>query len=349
MIEGAVDKFTRLSDTIFKGRATDDLAAVDARTVVDEGKVISAFKNKGMMNSPLIDKLATDFKGLKLGDVTKYIDKGTLLVDKKRLMEDVLNGMGKYGALIMGDQPGGILDKLKDRGLDLAGWLDGDVIHNAQLLIEEAKYVFDGDNFKDAQSFANYMGRFLGNENLAKFVNLSEESAFLGSLLSYAIDIGLPELIDGIIAESSGDKEVKEDLWGRVGAEAIFSSDLKTLNKALDNTSLSEIRKYAGNPVKSLLLSYASRTNEYDFNRTAEATMLNSTLLRLDPVWNKITLGGKVRVNLSAYQMLSPDARDTLSMLVDHRAYATCGYKIGMKSTGEIMKALYPDLLLLEE
>lgn len=349
MAEGALDKFTRLSDTIFKGRATDDLAAVDARTVVDEGKVISAFKNKGMMNSPLIDKLTTDFKGLKLGDVTKYIDKSTLLVDKKRLMDDVLNGMGKYGALIMGDQPGGILDKLKDRGLDLAGWLDGDLIQNAQVLIEDAKYIFDGDNFKDAQSFANYMGRFLGNSNLAKFVNLSEESAFLGSLLSYAIGIGLPELIDGIIAESSGDKEVKEDLWGRVGAEAIFSSDLKSLNKALDNTSLSEIRKYVGDPVKSLLLSYASRTNEYDFNRTAEATMLNSTLLRLDPVWNKITLGGKVRVNLSAYQMLSPDARDTLAMLVAHRAYATSGYKIGMKSTGEIMKALYPDLLLLEE
>ncbi len=334
-----------LSDTVYKGAATDNLVAVEANKVTDSEKVINDYKStqgKGTgIGTKIATKVATAINSIDENDVRKaatFIDIENGGIRTEKAVEAATSAFGKYAGGAFESLSPGLQKGLTKIGITEDKLASGELVNEVALVINgEHQLINQVKNIDDAKSFTEFLSRALGNEKVMSVIDLTEQAETLSRFVTLAIDLGVPELFDEIINKIQS-PEGRAVAWARLASDAIISSNLPLLSQALDNVSVRELRAIVADPVKALLSNYVIADRPY----SAEYISLTQILTRLEPEWYLKDVEGVKYPNLSVYSSANEAAVKILSRGVEHRSYVSVASRVPRLTAMNVITNFYP-------
>ena len=223
-------KITSISTPFWRGGAQENIAVADVyEGQQTETKTVSEFKS---VTKNISDNVVSGVKGSKLTDLTGLIKTGSSTgIDKASLVSrlESLSGV-RFGSVdgIMGEVSDGALGKLiNSTGLDSKRIMDdtGQFINLSQ-----------GTDFKTANDYTSLVNSLFDTNIGRMIVDNYAEVALFGTLIAFAVEIGLPDAIDDLMDKITDKKEAKKALIASLESAA-RNGDVDTLKK---------IRKHIG-------------------------------------------------------------------------------------------------------
>ncbi len=243
------------------------------------------------------------------------IKDGSLGVDKKFAGRRVDQVAGQNLSGIFGANP-----NLKAKALGNIVGLTGNP--KAQYITDQAGNVMkiaDGADTARASGITKAVSLLFKNTALGNFV---DDNAVLGTAMAYleeAVALGIPTLIDSIMGKVKADKESKKRLIDNT-LLIVARGDLTTLNKIIDWIGAEGVLFKVPNAIKILLAAYKlpfrSDPGKYQEYRDEFVGTLN----RLNPKWDKTTMGGVEVYNYDVFSRVSAHAK-LLLLLNDDETY----------------------------
>ena len=223
-------KITSISTPFWSGGTQENIAVADVyEGEQTETKTVSEFKS---ITKNISDNVVSGVKGSKLTDLTALIKTGSGSgIDKDALTSrlETLSGV-RFGSVdgLMGEVSDGALGKLiNSTGLDSKRIMDdtGQFINLSQ-----------GTDFKTANDYTSLVNTLFDTNIGRVIVDNYAEVALFGTLIAFAVEIGLPDAIDDLFDKISDKKEAKK---------ALIAS-LESAARNGDVSTLKSIRKHIG-------------------------------------------------------------------------------------------------------
>lgn len=327
---------SRLSNTIFQGRSTDAMIAIDAYEISKSTPTNNVYDTVRGIYADTIGKIQTDKgTGVRLSEL--IVRAKTTKMSKADLLNGALSAMGTDLPNLLGKLGG----SLKDRVAETAGTLLGDDAKRAvEVLYNDAGMLIEASNVKDARDLLDFIGG-VTNADLIRFVDIEAESAILAAVAQELMAYNAPDILDDLI-ETSSSERVKLNVYSYIGATAISGSDLPTVNKILDKIGLNKFLEFNPDAIDQILSSYTKGFDGVE-SYPQRRELLVSTLQRIDPHWNKVLRSGSYVTNLGRYSLASDHARIVLSIQEPDRTYCMAAKAYTSRSVNSVVKELYPD------
>lgn len=294
----------KLADTIATTGPKDELLAQDVYSF-NPGGMLTSYSGK---LKDLAKDLGDTFKGggglaANLANILKVGSGGDIGVDadalKGRLINAVGGKQGLFNSLTQDFQ-----DTLVD-GSDLNPQLMGRV--NA--VVNGAVRSFQTDDIKSAQGLFNLIGGVLGDNSIMELVDVGAKTQLFSQIYREAINLGIPEAIDIIVAKSNdADRSAIFGLTYGV-TDAVARADLHTINTMIDRLGKDALLAASPTAILQILSAYrfTPETQEKDY---AEIwNKMNSTLNRLDPDWGYRMRGSARIIDLNVFTYVSEDVK----------------------------------------
>lgn len=328
---------TRLSNTIFQGRSTDAMVAVDAYEISKSTPKNGIYDTVKGIYTDAIVRLNTDKNAAHR--LTQLILRSkSNQVDKFGLINDALGVLGSSLPNVLG-QLGGAMQK---RIADTAGMLMGDNAKRAvEVIYNDAGRLITAASVKDARELLEFVGEITDAE-LIKFIDIEAESAVLASIARELVAYNVPEMLDDLIAAASTE-EIKDNIYSYIGATAISGSDLVTVNKIIDRIGLTGFLEYNPDAINQILTSFTIGSDTTVEQYPDKRTLLINTLVRIDPNWDKVLRAGVYLPNLGRYIAANREAKLILSLEEPERTLCMTAGTYAPLTVHNVIKDLYPD------
>lgn len=328
----------RLSNSMFQGRPSDKLLVKDTYEVTTGETRNSVFETaKGIYSDAIGGLKGNTSSPRDLAELVIGAKQGSLT--KMEMVDKALSAMGSSLPSLLG-QVGGTLQNVLGDTLKDAGF--GNVADLGKLLYGAAPLFVKGGDVDDVDGLIRMVGELTGKGELMEFFNLGAEAGILSGIAKQLVKYGIGDLVDDL-AEMAHDESVKNAIFAAIIENAINTSDLKSVNKALDKLGADGLLAERPLAIAEILAGYRF-PEDFDMrNAVAERNYLISTLVRISPYWTtKLRNGVEIR-DYKNWVALGSDAK-TLMILVDdaHRITAiSCG-GIRQNTVGSVQAELYP-------
>jgi hypothetical protein len=329
---------SRLSNSMFQGRPGDKLLVKDTyevttgetrNSIFDTAKGIYSDAIGGLKGNTSSPRDLTELViGAKQGNMTK-----------QEMLDKALSAMGSSIPSLFG-QVGGTLQNVLGDTLRDAGF--GEVADLGKILYGAAPLFVKGADVDDVDGLIRIVGELTGQSEMMEFFNLGAEAGILSGIAKQLVRYGIGDLVDDL-AEMAHDESVKEAIFRGIIENAINTSDLKSVNKALDKLGADGLLSERPNAIAEILAGYRF-PEDFDMrNILTERNMLIGTLIRISPYWTtKLRNGVEIR-DYKNWVALGTDAK-TLMMAVDdaHRITAISYNAVRQNSVAGVQAELYP-------
>jgi len=327
----------RLSNSIFQGRPSDKLLVKDTYEVTNNETRNSVFETtkgiysdaigglKGNTSSPR--DLAELVMGAKAGNLTK-----------SEMLEKALGAMGSTLPSLLG-QVGGTLQNVLGDTLTKAGF--GEVADFGKLLYGASPIFIKGADVGGTSSLIKFVGELTGKSDLMQFFNLGAEAGILSGIAAQLVRYGIGDLVDDIV-EMAHDESVKNAIFAAIIENAINTSDLKSVNKALDKLGADGLLAERPNAIAEILAGYRF-PEDFDMRLAdTERAYLIATLVRISPYWTTKLRAGVPIPDYKNWVALGTDAKTLMMRYEPERTMAiSCG-GIRQNTVGGVQAELYP-------
>lgn len=327
----------RLSNSMFQGRPSDKLLVKDTYEVTTGETRNSVFETSKGIYSDAIDGLKGNTSspreltelilGAKAGNLTK-----------SEMLEKALSAMGSTLPSLIG-QVGGTLQNVLGDTLRDAGF--GEVADLGKVLYGAAPLFVKGADVNDTDGLIRIVGELTGQSELMQFFNLGAEAGILSGIAKQLVRYGIGDLVDDL-AEMAHDESVKEAIFRGIIENAINTSDLKSVNKAIDKLGADGLLSERPNAIAEILAGYKF-PEDFDMrNALAERAYLITTLSRISIYWTTKLRNGTPIPDYKNWVALGSDAKTLMLMAEPERTMAiSCG-GIRQNTVGGVQAELYP-------
>jgi hypothetical protein len=327
----------RLANSIFQGRPSDKLLVKDTYEVTNTETRNSVFETTKGIYSDAIDGLKGNTSSPReLTELVLGAKNGNLT--KMEMVEKALGTMGSSLPSLLG-QVGGTLANVLGDTLGESGY--GDIAQLGKLLYGAAPTFIKGADVDDADSLIRFVGELTGKGDLMEFVNLGAEAGILSGIAKQLVRYGVGDLVDDV-AEMAHDESVKNAIFRAIIENAINTSDLKSVNKALDKLGADGLLAERPNAIAEILAGYKF-PEDFDMRlAAAERVKLISTLARISIYWSTKLRNGVAIPDYKNWVALGTDAKVLMMMAEPERTMAiSCGAIRPMNVAG-VQAELYP-------
>lgn len=188
-----------------------------------------------------------------------------------------------------------------------------------KMLYDQAEYIRDIGDVKDASGVAALLGSLSGNTELAKAINMQDSFALINTAVSKAYKYNIPGIADKFLT-AAGSPEERRGLALSLAKSAFPGAHLDTIQSILQVLDVDILKADQPMVISNLLNGYRINADDpYSVNINNLATELINTLTAIDVNWNKYNKDGTYILDLSIYKNVSDDARRVLSTIEEHR------------------------------
>lgn len=345
-----------LAPTSFETGPKDEAAVVDVYEKVDVSEPInritetkpSALSNLTNLAKDAISTATDNLKNLTdpnfIPKEIAKIKRGESILDGIPLSKDealdalkklATNGIGGVVSLetLKGDLLTDVLGSLgfKDNAAELAAGILGlpgstspietlaGTNPTLKMLYDQAEYIRDIGDVKNASGVAALLGSLSGNTELAKAINMQDSFALINTAVSKAYKYNIPGIADKFLT-AAGSPEERRGLALSLAKSAFPGAHLDTIQSILQVLDVDILKADQPMVIPNLLNGYRINADDpYSVNINNLATELINTLTAIDVNWNKYNKNGTYILDLSIYKHASDDARRVLSTIEEHR------------------------------
>jgi hypothetical protein len=345
-----------LAPTSFETGPKDEAAVVDVYEKVDVSEPInritetkpSALSNLTNLAKDAISTATDNLKNLTdpnfIPKEIAKIKRGESILDGIPLSKDealdalkklATNGIGGVVSLetLKGDLLTDVLGSLgfKDNAAELAAGILGlpgstspiealvGTNPTLKMLYDQAEYIRDIGDVKNASGVAALLGSLSGNTELAKAINMQDSFALINTAVSKAYKYNIPGIADKFLT-AAGSPEERRGLALSLAKSAFPGAHLDTIQSILQVLDVDILKADQPMVIPNLLNGYRINADDpYSVNINNLATELINTLTAIDVNWNKYNRNGTYILDLSIYKHASDDARRVLFTIEEHR------------------------------
>jgi hypothetical protein len=329
---------SRLSNSLFQGRPSDKLLVKDTYEVTTGETRNSVFDTaKGIFSDAIGGLKSNTSSPRDLAELVVAAKQGSMT--KMELVDRALSAMGSSLPSLLG-QAGGTLQNILGETLKDAGF--GEVADLGKILYAGAPIFVKGGDVDDTDSLIKFVGAITGNAELAQFFNLGAEAGILSGIASQLVRYGIGDLVDDI-AEMAHDESVKNAIFAAIIENAINTSDLKSVNKAIDKLGADGVLAERPNAIAEILAGYRF-PEDFDMrNAATERAYLIATLTRISAYWTTKLRNGVPVPHYGNWVALGSDAKTLMLMAEPERTYAISCYGVRPMTVGAVQAELYPN------
>jgi hypothetical protein len=292
---------TKISDTIFSTGAKDELLTVDIY---------------GKENSDVINTFTDKLKGLTAGQFGLGGAKSSIVSDLLSIAKSGKSGKFDLGSMtdrIVKEMGGssGILNNLTDAAkgpLTSSLGISSTVFDKMKVKLGEVYSAYQGGDLTSARGIFDLMGRFAGDSELFKMIDLGAQSNLLAGLINQAISFGVPESIDRLIEHSQDTRVTEVALQGNINT-AIEYGDIRTLDRMTTQLGAGRILSQSPLAVQILLARYKIPNGKKDTDYVTLWTELKALLNKINPQWLYRDRNGVLLTNLDSFLKVSNDVK----------------------------------------
>lgn len=328
----------RLADSIFQGRPSDKLLVKDTYEVTTQEERNNVYDTVKGVYSDAIGGLKTNTSSPR--DLTELIlESRNGNVSKLDMVKRALDAMGTSLGSVMG-QVGGTLQNQLGDWMKANGY--GEAAELGKLLYGAAPLLIKGADVTDVDGLIKFTGALTGKSELMEFFNLGAEAGILSGIAATLVKYGIGDLVDDL-AEYAHDESVKDAIFASILENAIITSDLKSVNKAIDRLGPDGVLMEKPNICQEILAGYRF-PEDFDMRQAAaERLYLIQTLNRISLYWCNKLRNGKLIPAYHSWLGIGSDAKVLMMMAEPERTYAIGAGTIQRKSVGQIQAELYPN------
>lgn len=169
------------------------------------------------------------------------------------------------------------------------------------------------DRYEETNAFLKVLRKVPGAEESVQVLDLHAEVLVLGGILDKAIDLGLPQAVDTVLAKVEDDRVRKEVVLSRVRPAAV-ASNLKVVREAVRLNSRDVVVAKVPDLVAVILRHYRFPSPATRVNYGTYRDELLTTLDMVDPQWAKTP---RASDNLSYLGPFVDASEDALTLLSD--------------------------------
>jgi hypothetical protein len=155
------------------------------------------------------------------------------------------------------------------------------------------------------------------------------------------VKYGIGDLVDDL-AEMAHDESVKNAIFAAIIENAINTSDLKSVNKALDKLGADGLLSERPNAIAEILAGYKF-PEDFDMrNALTERAYLIATLSRISIYWTTKLRNGTPIPDYKNWVALGSDAKTLMLLAEPERTMAISCSGIRQNTVGGVQAELYP-------
>ena len=289
---------TKLASGIFGTGAQDQLISQDIYGK-DNSDIINTFTDRlkdaaggllGGSKSSIVSDLLNIAKSsggkLDLGSMTD------------RIAKEMSGGSG-----ILNQLTAGVKDKLTGQ----LG-VSSDLFDKMKVTLGNLSSGYQNGDLNSARGIFDLMGRFCGDSDLFKMVDLGAQTNLLSGLIDQAMSFGFSDAIDRLIDSSQDSKVTTISLENNIRT-AVERADLTAINIIADNIGALRITSRSPEAVVTILARYRIPAGKKDTDYPTLWTALKETLDRIDPHWLTVERNGESLLNLASFRNASDDVK----------------------------------------
>lgn len=196
------------------------------------------------------------------------------------------------------------------------------------------------DRQGDASALASILSNVTGSEEVIEVFDLHAETAVLGALLDQAIDLGIPQAVETLLAQIEN-----EDVRRRVALErlrlAAMSSQLSTVRSIVTMTGSEAALAKVPDLIPLITQNYSWGSNVRSSEYPAKRDELIETLSLITPRWHLKLRDGQWVSNLEPFSMASSDAL-TLFKMSDYVLQASIAPTYPKRNYVQVARQYHP-------
>ena len=318
-------------DTFFKGSPVESLKVVDIyKESPDPDNVLNSFKS---LATAAKSKVAEVIKIPKfdLKELVSMVDlKDGLRLDRKALSARMMDSVGI--------REGEIPDTAKEnifRAMEGYLGLENGLVTNT---VGKALDLRDNPP-EDAAGFVDFLNGYLGGDSpIAGIVDSSPVLGFLKGTIEKAVEMGMPDALDALIAKVDSERDRVDILKTQV-QQAALAADLETLKVIEKHMSPEEMLAQCPELVQYVLSGFRISRLRPDATLQNYYDELVGYFDHIDPKWVRVG----VRTKLDSFTRASTDALTVFQTIGDYRTEALIARSYSPVDIIQRIKADYPN------
>jgi len=318
-------------DSFFKGSPVEQLKVVDIyKESPDPDNILNSFQSLATAAKSKIAEVVKIPK-FNANDIVSMVDlKDGLRLDRKALGSRLMDSLGI--------REGEIPDTAKDNIFKaMEGYLG---LENGLVKNTLGKAMDLGDTPpEDASGFVSFLQGFLGDSSLAGIVDSTPFLGLLKGSIEKAVEMGLPDALDALLAKMDNEKDRINTLKSQV-QQAALAADLETLKVIEKYMSREEMLAQCPEIVEYVLAGFRMSRLRPDATLQQYYTELVDYFNHMDPNW--VAVGGG-RTKLSSFTRASSDALTVFQTVGDYRTEALIARSYPVVDVLQLIKANYPN------
>lgn len=322
-------------DSFFKGSPVEQLKVVDIyKESPDPDNILNSFQSLATAAKSKIAEVVKIPK-FNANDIVSMVDlKDGLRLDRKALSSRLMDSLGI--------REGEIPDTAKDNIFKaMEGYLG---LENGLVKNTLGKAMDLGDTPpEDASGFVSFLQGFLGVSSLAGIVDSTPFLGLLKGSIEKAVEMGLPDALDALLAKMDNEKDRINTLKSQV-QQAALAADLETLKVIEKYMSREEMLAQCPEIVEYVLAGFRMSRLRPDATLQQYYTELVDYFNHMDPNW--VVVGGG-RTKLSSFTRASSDALTVFQTVGDYRTEALIARSYPVVDVLQLIKANYPNSTVL--
>lgn len=329
---------SRLSNSIFQGRPSDKLLVKDTYQVTTEESRNSIFDTvKGIFSDAIGGLKSNTSSPRDLVELIQDAAKGGK--SKLDLLNQAMSAVGTTLPAILG-QVGGTLQNTLGDFLTEQGY--GNVADLGKLVYGSATTIISGADANDTESLIKFVGEMTGKSELMEYFNLGAEAGILGGIAKMLVTYGVGSLVDDLV-EMAHDESVKDAIFQAIIEDAINTSDLNSINKALDKLGADGLLSERPLAIAEILAAYRFPEDFNIANIAAERKRLIDTLIRISPYWCTKLRNNVPTPDYTNFMRIGTDARTLMMVQEPERTYVIGVGSIQANTVGGVNVEMYPN------
>lgn len=304
--------------SVFSTGPDDSLLKVDGFGITPTEVLSKLSTTPGSSTGPtsFLNKVTSGFKSsnLNLGDLSRIVkigdqgvgvDQSEALRVLDRTLGTSVSGIESLNAKVKGDAISSILEVAGLPGV-------GQIVDKAA----NTYAIFDGARTDSAMGLLKAIGRITGNDALGGLVSAVSKDSMLGSLLTEAMALGVPDAIDEIWGQLKDKESAKQRLIASLPS-VVLRCDLASLRKIIEYIGAEAVLAKMPDTVMYLLAGYRFPTRTKPADYPTLKTYLLETIDLVDPLWKETKRNGASVSALKPFTRTSRDARILLLSTTD--------------------------------
>jgi len=292
--------------SLFESGPIDDLLTVDAYKVKKQETLNNIPDVLVNTAEGAVDKLKRSPQLVK--SITKDLEK---LSTGRMSKVDVLTSIGKKlgGGSLTKSLTAGVQGKLF-KTMESLG-VSTNTTKDLLVLGKEGVRAYSRGDYDTLKGASDLLKRVSGQTDLFELFDLATEVATFSTVLEFAIESGLTDLIPGIL-NSARDEEIIRRSYSLNVRVTIAQSNLPLLNQIIDKIGVGGVLAQVPDATRQILTFYKSPSRNAPEKRAEELSVLVNTLNRINSSWDRYVRHGESIVDLAPFAYASKAAKTLL-------------------------------------